>query len=414
MGENFEGEMGDAFDEFIRSLSSVSESDYAELEGDEDEVDEETRNMFDAGLLDYEGTERNLNPYKDEEEPKQPEDTVELGGGKKLVIPEEITEDSIKEYAPLLYPEKKVLRSLVLEFFTPQMLLELEKLARTHSLSDNQKVDKIKDMLKKWDIPYNPLGPGTNRLGIMVDGYVLKIALDGDGKIDNCREFIYSMQLQPYVIKCYEIAPNGIVGVFEYVEGFTLDDFYKNQSRMREILKKIAANFLIGDVGISSVNYLNWGFRGEEIVILDFAYIYSVKFKVFTCQCSPTSVLYYDKDFNTLICKNCKKAYDFRTIRKKISRKDQELEIGDVTKKGYVISSSEEEVPFDPNFTEGARDAILKKLMKLHKKQNRISAFKDKPVQEVNDDPYEISTDVNDIIREVYERQQSERRKRNG
>ena len=68
-------------------------------------------------------------------------------------------------------------------------------------------------------------------------------------------EFIYSRQLQPYVVKCYELAPDGLVAVFEYLEIFTVDDLYKNQSTMREMLTDIAAEFLIGDVGISSVNY---------------------------------------------------------------------------------------------------------------------------------------------------------------
>lgn len=356
-----------SFDEFIKSLQDYSEETLARFDEDEDNegIINDDEYLFDYG---------NMNPYANEPdiESNPGANYVQVGSAKEEDISlKYITDEDIQKYSSMLYPEKKVLRSLILEFFTPEMIFEIEKLTRTFSISNNKKKVIIEEKLKEWGIPFAPLGPGTNRLGILLDGYVIKIALDPDGKIDNCREFIYSMQLQPYVIKCYEVSPNGVLGVFEYVEVFSLDDFYKNQSTMREILTEIAANFLIGDVGVSSVNYLNWGYRGTTPVILDFAYIYSVAFRTFTCGCSPDAILHYDKDFNNLICPICGKKYAFKDIRKKISRKDQEEEIGDITKKGYVISSSEEEVNFNPSFTEGAKDRIYKKLIKIQKRRNQ-------------------------------------------
>ena len=233
----------------------------------------------------------------------------------------------------------------------------------------------------------------------MKDGYVIKVPLDKDGKIDNKREFIYSLPLQPYVIKCYETFADGLLAVFEYVEIFTIDDYWKSQERMREMLSDIAQNFLIGDVGISSTNYVNWGFRDDgSLVILDYAYIYSVAFKKFTCNCSPHSVLHYDKDFNNLICPICGKKYDFKTIRKKISREDQDAEIGDLTEKGYVISFPEQYCKFNPKFVYGAFDAVFKKLIKIKKKQNeRITRSKSK--SKVSNEPEPM--DLNEILENI-------------
>ena len=210
----------------------------------------------------------------------------------------------------------------------------------------------------------------------MVDGYIVKIACDADGKIDNKREFIYSLPLQPYVIKCYETYADGLMAIFEYVEAFTIDDFWKNTGRMKEILSQIGNQFLIGDVGINSTNYVNWGFRDDgSIVILDYAYIYSVAFKQFTCPCSPSSILYYDKDFNKLVCSTCGKVYSFRDVRKRISRKDQDEEIGDLYKKGYILTKKEEKKKFKPSFVLGAYGTIKSKLEKEMRKSGK-TAFK--------------------------------------
>ena len=355
------------YDAMMKALENLG--DMVENQGYPDDDGNDSL-RFSSDLLNY-----GPNPYKDEPDPdehKKESPYVPMGDGKTEKLPEYITEDDIGKYSSVIYPEKKVLRSLVLEIFTPEQLLMLERLERNYTISNNAKTEKIKRMLTEWGKTFSPLGPGTNRYGIMCDGYVIKIALDGDGKIDNCREFIYSRQLQPYVVKCYELAPDGLVAVFEYLEIFTVDDLYKNQSTMREMLTDIAAEFLIGDVGISSVNYLNWGYRdGTEPVILDFAYIYSVKYNTFNCQCNPSSLLHYDKDFNNLICPICGRKYTFGAIRKRISREEQKREIGDVMEKGYVISSEEQEVPFNYKYTSGARDKILKKLLKIKKKQNQ-------------------------------------------
>lgn len=300
-----------------------------------------------------------------------------------------ITEEVIKGWSDILYPEKKTYRSVLLEYFPVELCIEIDRITRTYSVDNNTKQKKICELLDEYKVPYSHLGSGTNRYGIMIDEYCIKIAYDKDGKIDNKREFIYSLALQPYVVKTYEVSETGLFSVCEYVQSFELSDFTKtsNVKEMRRILKDIASQFMIGDVGLTTKNYANWGFRDNgEIVILDYAYIYSVSFKQFVCSCDNNSILYYDKDFVNLICPRCGKKYSFSQLRKKISRKDQDEEIGNVMEKGYVLHEPEEELPFNHKFVIDATDTIMKKILKEQKKEEKSLQRKKKEPQDWDSD----------------------------
>ena len=232
--------------------------------------------------------------------------------------------------------------------------MELLKLTMMYDIDNNAKGFEIKRLLTEYCIPYTSLGSGTNRFGILIDGYAVKFALDADGMIDNQREFRYSKILYPYVVKCYEAFPNGLCAVTEYVEIFNLDSFYRYQDNMKEILSYISKRFLIGDVGITAKNYINWGIRHngkDEICIMDFAYIYDVKYGIFTCSCDNETLLQYDKDFVNFICPRCGRKYTFGEIRRKVTRKAQSEEIGDISQLGYILHSESELLPIDPRFT---------------------------------------------------------------
>ena len=172
------------------------------------------------------------------------------------------------------------------------------------------------------------------------------------GKIDNKREIKYSKRLYPSVVKVYECATTGLVAAFEYVTIFTLDDFYSYQEDMRPILREISENFLVGDIGISTDNYVNWGIRSDgTICILDFAYIYSLSYKGFKCTCEDEGTLQFDNDFVFLKCPMCGKKWSFSDIRKRISKADEINEIGDITKIGYVLHKAEEKLEEIPEFS---------------------------------------------------------------
>ena len=251
----------------------------------------------------------------------------------------------------LIRSKKTKKRSLILKYFTKEIYLEILKITLIPDIDNNGKGTLIKKLLTEKGIPYNSLGSGTNRMAVQIEGYAVKIALDQDGCIDNRREMLYAKALYPYVIKVYECTPTGLISVSEYVEIFTLDDFHMHQDDMREILSIISEQFLIGDVGITGKNYVNWGTRIDgSICILDFAYIYSVQYRVFTCNCNDAAILRYDKNFVNLICPLCGRKYTFGEIRRKITRKQQEEEIGDIRRVGYNLTSEEQVVPFVPEF----------------------------------------------------------------
>lgn len=166
--------------------------------------------------------------------------------------------------------------------------------------------------------------------------------------------------------------PNGLIAVTEYVTPFTLDDFAVYEDKMREILEDISVNFLIGDVGITRKNYGNWGIRNDgsgNICILDFAYVYKVEFKIFTCNCDNTSLLKYDDIYNRLVCPNCGRIYTFGEIRKKVTKQKQEEEIGDIRRLGYNLTNQEEFVtPIDK----------FEPKIKTDKKKKKINPVKEK------------------------------------
>lgn len=268
-------------------------------------------------------------------------------------MPEEVKEEIQESYS------RKY--SLVLDKFSEDALIELNEITML-SCDNNTKCVRIRETLKRHGIQYEGLGSGTNRYGINMPGptgmVAVKIALDSDGMIDNRREFKYGPQLFPYVCKVYECTEDGLVAVFEYVTPFTLGDLHRFEEPIREILGKVSTSYMIGDVGISEDNYKNWGIRmvngKEEICMLDFAYVYAISYKLFTCNCDGITLVQYDDDFVGLHCPRCHKKYTFAHIRRKVTRKDQAIEIGNIKDQGYelhhpveMIKDREEFMPFD-------------------------------------------------------------------
>lgn len=254
--------------------------------------------------------------------------------------------------------------SLIKKYISDELYIDILKVTKNAYLDNNSKSEVIKDMLLKNNVPFSSLGNGTNRFAVMIDGYALKISLDELGCIDNRREFLYSKALQPYVIKVYECTPSGLFAVTEYVNIFNEDDYRSYQDDMREILAEISSQYLIGDVGITLKNYINWGKRNDDsICILDFAYIYDVKYGTFTCTCDDSTILRYDSDYTFLVCPRCGSKYTFGDIRRRITRKAQEEEIGDIRRLSYNIHSESEEVEFEKSYEPQINKSKKKKKM---------------------------------------------------
>ena len=280
---------------------------------------------------------------------------------------------------------RKVFRSIIKKYFPVDLLIKLDILTNTYDVDNNTKSADIKSLLNEYNVPYTPLGNGTNRYGVLIDGYAVKIALDRMGKIDNKREFKYTKQLYPYVVKVYECLETGLIAVTEYITIFDLNDFYRNQNEMREILEQISQNYLIGDIGISTDNYVNWGTRNDQsIAILDFAYIYSLSYKGFKCTCEDEGTLVFDRDYNFLKCPFCNKKWSFGDIRKRITKQDEINEIGNIMEIGYVLDKEEQELPIDPEKT-----PLPKKKEKKKKRTEILKEEKQDWDLEIENDDYE-------------------------
>ena len=266
-------------------------------------------------------------------------------------------------------------RSIIQKYFTKEMYLELVKITMIADADNNEKNVLIKDLLNKNNVPFNGLGAGTNRYSVQIEGYAVKFALDSAGKVDNLREFKYTKALQPYVIKVYECTPDGMIAVSEFVEIFNMDDFNTRRGEMADILADISTQYLIGDVGITSKNYVNWGKRlDDSICILDFAYIYNVTYNAFKCTCEDESILQYDNMYVNLICPSCGRKYEFKDIRRRITRKQQEEEIGDIRLLGYNLHQDNEvldkidEFEYHPEDKKTKKVDEVKEMNKAHKK----------------------------------------------
>ena len=93
---------------------------------------------------------------------------------------------------------KKTFRSLIKQYFPVELLIALDELTVQRNIDNNSKTPEILKLLDNYNVPYSTLGNGTNRYGILVDGYAVKIALDVMGKTDNKREFKYSKEMRFY------------------------------------------------------------------------------------------------------------------------------------------------------------------------------------------------------------------------
>lgn len=285
----------------------------------------------------------------------------------------------------------KTLRSLIHEKFPQDLRVKFELLSRRRDLVNKEKQEELLKLLREYNIQgIVPLGPGTNRYAFKIDGFVVKVATDHDGKIDNMKEFKMAKRLYPYVSKTYEISTNGTLLVAEYIQPFeSFTEMCRYAEEIREILGKLASVYLIGDVGISPVNYSNWGLRvgTNDPVCLDFAYVYEVSSELFICrQCKTNSMLVPNKDFTKLYCSNpsCGKEVLFESIRGRIGNDEHNHEIGDLTKEGYELSDSNVFTELD----ESRSNYLAKHKKDKKKKETASEESANEVVNECSSDEY--------------------------
>jgi len=241
------------------------------------------------------------------------------------------------------------IRSRILQYFSKDLLRDLYKICRSSVISDNNlKVEAMIETMRNHGLEFDELGPGTNRLAILIENYVFKIALDKWGIRDNLNEFTMSQELQPYVVKTYET--NELISVCEYVTVISREEFEERKEEIRRILAVLAESYLLGDVGTVGKNFCNWGYRDNgELVILDFAYIFRVKNDQLLCS-KDQAILEYDENFHSLRCPVCSRKYTFMDIRRRISMEEEEHENMIAKELAYKLTKPVQE------FSDGYKD----------------------------------------------------------
>lgn len=165
--------------------------------------------------------------------------------------------------------------SLISKFFTPAQIKTLFHYACRVDIADNNdKAEAIKAILPATE--FDELGTGTNRIGFLHNGMVVKLALDRRGLVDNYCEFKRSQELPEYLAKTYE--SNMLINITEYITVLSQQQFKEQASVIRSVLEDLSRGYLFDDIGYTLKNSMNWGYRdipgSPELVILDYGYLY--------------------------------------------------------------------------------------------------------------------------------------------
>lgn len=214
---------------------------------------------------------------------------------------------------------------------------------------NNDKILLYKNFIKlEWgkDVTF---GTGTNRMGIIKDSYVFKIACDAAGCTDNLHEFIMSKELQPYVTKAYET--NELICVCEYVRVFNeTSDFENAKDEILNVLQALEErSSLMIDVGFILKNKTNWGWRPSTglPVVLDYGYIYT-ELPGIQLTCSDKDCikkwgvnnLVYSKDYSYMVCPCCNEKYGSAKLQKLVTHEARTRMYKDRLDEAFKVNKS--------------------------------------------------------------------------
>lgn len=193
--------------------------------------------------------------------------------------------------------------SIIKEFFNDDMIKMLYYHACRVDIPDNNdKAEMVKELLGP---EFVELGTGTNRIAFLHNGLVCKIALDRRGLIDNLTEYKRSGELPEYLAKVYET--NMLVDICEYVTVMDAETFIANKEGILAILEDMSKAYLFDDIGFTTKNCYNWGYRADsgDIVILDYGYLYNLKGQESAITCPKCkAMLKYNNLYTGFVCSN--------------------------------------------------------------------------------------------------------------
>lgn len=203
------------------------------------------------------------------------------------------------------------------------------------------------------------LGRGTNRCIYkhqMNEGIVLKVGFDRAGAGDSFKEIKNMMMLRPFVTKCFDVSPSGVMGLFERVIPITYKDEFASVAEdiFDVITKCFIGKYILADIGTDF--YMNWGIRsGFGPVLLDYPFMYPLDGKKLHCintvatpagPCICNGLIDYDEGFNHLKCTKCGKQYFASDLAKENQEGQLEIvgaKLGGITmsEKRYFLNGKE-------------------------------------------------------------------------
>lgn len=195
-------------------------------------------------------------------------------------------------------------------------------------INNNTRINLVKNYINMyWRDKVINFGTGTNRVAVMTDNYVFKIALDLAGCVDNMHEFRMSSELYPDVTKTYET--NKLICVSEYVQVINSEQLLLRKREILAMLKRLSEKTsLMLDVGYVKKNMSNLGIRASDnrVVILDFGYIYT-KLDGIQLTCSNEDCikkhglvdLEYNSTYSALVCPKCGSEYGVTELQSLIT-----------------------------------------------------------------------------------------------
>lgn len=207
------------------------------------------------------------------------------------------------------------------------------------------------ECLNDFHIPFLEAGTGTNRFIIKYDGYAIKIALDREGIADNKQEWAISGELAPDVAETYEVSSGGHLLSAAYVPAFTsASEMYAHSQSIQKILKGWSdRGYLLGDVGLTKINYANWGCsRQGRPVCIDYAYIFPIGMDIAQCLCGCDHLVFADSTYTSYKCPACGHIYQDRDLRDRISTEERMRLFRNIS--GVKMKNTTEEHAIDPKY----------------------------------------------------------------
>lgn len=208
-----------------------------------------------------------------------------------------------------------------------EVRMKFGELPYQYGMRASTKREKAIEALNESGIDWTEIGTGTNRFIFRYDTYAFKLALDEEGMADNMQEWAICKPLKD-VAFAHEISRRGHLLVASYVPAFTSFtemNFY--QDEIVKILKRWTdEGYVLGDVGLVSETYANWGLSNGKPKCIDYGYIFPASLNLFGCVCGSHRMVPLNKTYAEYKCQDCGRRYTDRDLRSRIST-EQRIEL---------------------------------------------------------------------------------------